>query len=152
MYTVFQCCTHRRHDIQHDDINHNDTQRINKMHNNGTPSECVCWVSFMLSLANRTIMMSVVMVNVVLLSVVVTSIKSHETIFGGIYAQIGIFWPRLYLKQCLHRRQNNKYLSLAIAIWDRLFYFKIASLSKIPNSTSPVYTNHKFVISCAKNN
>jgi hypothetical protein len=45
----------------------------------------------MLSLANRTIMMSVVMLNVVLLSVVATSIKSHETIFGVIYAQIGIF-------------------------------------------------------------
>ncbi len=40
---------------------------------------------------------------------------------------------KMELKWCLHRRENNKYLSLAIAIWDRLLYFKIASLSEITN-------------------
>ncbi len=53
-----------------------------------------------------------------------------------------LFYPDS-LKQCLQRRQNNNYLSQAIAIWDRLFYFKITLLSEIANPTSPVYTNLK---------
>jgi len=35
-------------------------------------------------------------------------------------------------------RETNKYLTPAITIWDRLFYFKITSLSKIANPTRPV--------------
>jgi hypothetical protein len=35
-------------------------------------------------------------------------------------------------------RENNTYLSLAIVILGRLFYFKIALLSEIANPPSPV--------------
>jgi hypothetical protein len=47
-----------------------------------------------------------------------------------------------FTKPCLHRRENNKYFSLplAMAIWgDRKSSIKIASLGKIARLTSNVY-------------
>ncbi len=69
----------RRHDTHHNDALHNDTQ---------------CWVSFMLSVANKPLILSVsykyIMLNVFMLSVVMLSV-----------VMLKVVAPPIHLRECL---------------------------------------------------
>ncbi len=63
------------HDIQHNDNQHNNTQHNSKL-DKTLSIMLLSWVSFMLSIANKPIMLSVVMLNVVMLSVAVLNVMA----------------------------------------------------------------------------
>jgi hypothetical protein len=53
----------QHNDIQHNDIQHNDIKHNDTQHNDNKKS-CLCWVSFMLSVANKPVMLNVIMLSV----------------------------------------------------------------------------------------
>ncbi len=70
-------CLLECHDTQHNDIRHNDIQhdfQLMLVYTQHNETQCLCRVSFMLSIAVKSIMLNVVMLNVVMLNVVMLNV------------------------------------------------------------------------------
>ncbi len=87
-YSHFWCYNTQHNDIQHDDIQHNDTRNYY--------AECpLCWVSFMLSIANKSIAKSVIMLNISImtLSITTSSLMTLDTVMLiALYAECHSCW------------------------------------------------------------
>jgi hypothetical protein len=96
-----------RHDIQHNDTKHNvcqhnDIQR-NYKYNEDTQHNgraMLCWVSFMLTVAYKPFMLSVIVLNVVMLSVVVPSVLPLTSI-------LFYFWTQWFALNAAHQQMSE---------------------------------------------